>query len=207
MHVCNPRPLPQNNRRELGSNEHDNLSSLRGKSLLAPIEKFVELYLTSKYKNAIISRMKSRIITPIIAGSLFLTGCEAAPQTNEKTPSVTATDLRCDARLDTNYITVPEDVAEIARLPWVVTTERIGNLAVNYYRDCGLDVRGPVDDEYPLGALLISGFCMGDKLTLSDTGNNLPDNRLGALYAESAAILPNLQDITSCSTGKITPIQ
>lgn len=151
--------------------------------------------------------MKSRIITPIIASSLFLTGCEAAPQTNENNPSVTATDLRCDARLDTNYITVPEDVAEIAGLPWVVTTRRIGNLAVNYYRDCGLDVRGPIDDEYPLGALLISGFCMDGKLTLLNTGNSLPDNRLDALYTESAAILPALQDITSCSTGEITPIQ
>lgn len=151
--------------------------------------------------------MKSRIITPIIVSSLFLTGCEAAPQSNENNPSVTATDLRCDARLDTNYITVPKDVAEIAQLPWVVTTRHIGNLAVNYYRDCGLDVRGPADGKYPFGALLISGFCMDGKLTLSNTGNNLPDNRLDALYAESAAILPALQGITSCSTGETTPIQ
>ena|GEM_PF-3842202 len=175
--------------------------------LTPPIEKIVELYLTLKSKNVIMALMKSRIITPIIASSLFLTGCEAAPQTNENRPSVTAADLRCDARLDTNYITVPEDVAEIARLPWLVTTRHIGNLAVNYYRDCGLDVRGPVDDKYPLGALLISGFCTGDKLILSDTDNSLSDNRLGALYAESATILPALQDITSCSTGETTPIQ
>jgi len=159
--------------------------------------------------------MKNRLFAPAIAMGLLAAGCSTTSSESMPTPLFTPViDMSCNPKLDMDWgVLAPADVVAERKLPWEVTTSEIGDLALTYYRDCGVEVRGPETVAYPNGPLLASSFCEGDSVGLmvdDFEANNAfapADKQISPeLIAAVKDLEPILKQSTACHTGQVALI-
>ncbi|RYX78641.1 hypothetical protein EON76_02875 [bacterium] len=102
---------------------------------------------------------------------------------------------------------IPPDVAAAQEKSWSVTSVQSQGVVLTYYRDCGVDIRGPVTDEYPYGYLFGSLFCRGDGAMIAMMGNFEKDPSADQkLVTEVKRIMPELEASRNCAEKRITPV-
>lgn len=125
------------------------------------------------------------------------------------------TALSCDPLESANFLSkAPPRIEALRKMPWVVTSNTVGNLAVTYFRDCGIEVRGPQTSRYPLGALLMSTMCDHDGQVISIFDDPKNENEMLApgdkipsqIISEAEALKTSLLNSPNCKDLKVTVI-
>ena len=142
--------------------------------------------------------------------SLGFAGYQATSEHHEKLSAAS-----CDPLMGANFVSkAPPRVETLRKMSWIVTNSTFGDLAITYYRDCGIEVRGPIDSQHPLGPLLMSTMCEKDKTAMifadPKVENDLfPVNERipSSVIEEAESLKPHLLDSPVCADHKVTIIE